>query len=217
MAIWGVIALIVQVARLLPRAHSGAGPVAAHRERRDRARDLARRRVGHGRHAQRRLDGHVTRDETLRPGRSRADGRDRHDGGRRLHDAAAPGVPAAGRIARRAARRGADAGRAPRRRTSRAGAARWGGWRWGSGSYSSYSLAAASDPPRPPTSVSTALRPSGSRSRHRPAPARPAQRRRPRAAASARPARSIRRSLEQLTLDMLNAGLARARNFAAPS
>ena len=60
MAIWGVIALIVQVGVYYVGAARGPEPVQAHRGGRDRARDLARRRLGRGRHAQRRLDGRVT-------------------------------------------------------------------------------------------------------------------------------------------------------------
>jgi hypothetical protein len=43
----------------------------------------------------------------------------------------------------------------------------WGGWRWGSGSYgySNYDRSRSSYSGRPPGSVSTALRPSGSGSR----------------------------------------------------
>ena len=60
MTIWGVIALIVQVGVYYLARIPVPEPVAADRGGRDRARDLARRRVGDGRHAQRRLDGHVT-------------------------------------------------------------------------------------------------------------------------------------------------------------
>ena len=123
MAIWGVIALIVQIAVY----YVARIPVPDLSQRiangRDRARDLARRCVGHGRHAQRGFDEHVS-DETLGPGRSRTDGRDRHDGGRRLHDAAAPGMPAAPAASTDAQPAGGAAASAPSRQgENHAGAA----------------------------------------------------------------------------------------------
>ena len=123
MTIWGVIALIVQIGVYYAGAAWRCPNLSqAHRGGRDRARDLARRGLGRGRHAQCRLDGHVTPDETLRPSRIGADGRDRRDRGRRLHDAGALGrMPAASRRPRRPPRRFRAQRRA--RRKSRAGVA----------------------------------------------------------------------------------------------
>ena len=138
------------------------------------------------------------------PGRSRADGRDRHHGGGRLPDAGAlRRMPAGGRS--RAGRRlrfpacNAAAQEEPcRRRRS------WGSWRWGSGSYS-YDRSRRNSTIAP----STAFRPSPS-SGTRSTSAR--QHVQPRAAGSARP--GVRPRVRSRA-DMLNARLAASRNFRA--
>ncbi len=88
--------------RLLLARMAVARPDRADREGGGRARDPARHRLGDGRHAQRGLDGDLT-VETFKPSRAGADGRHRHDRGRRPHDAAA--APSAVRRRRKAQRR----------------------------------------------------------------------------------------------------------------
>ena len=50
MVVWGVIALIVQIVGLSPRAPADAAGIGAYREKRDRRRHLARRLVARCRH-----------------------------------------------------------------------------------------------------------------------------------------------------------------------